>query len=293
MSGSPAKFLVTGAAGQLGLTIVARLRDAGRQVVPLAMRDLDITDHRAVQERVAAEAPEAVFNCAAYNDVDGAEEHAEAALEVNALAVRTLARAAGAAGAVFVHYGTDFVFDGETTRPYTEQDQPAPRSVYACSKLLGEWFARDAPRHYVLRVASLFGAVAEENFRGASSIDRIIDALAGGGEPRAFVDRMVSPSYVEDVADATLWLVDHEAPFGLYHSVNTGFASWYDVAREIALVLGRGNPVPVSVRDVRLKAPRPQFAALDNSKLASAGFAMPSWQDAIARHVRQRQAAGG
>src|SRR6185503_16594850 len=96
-------------------------------------------------------------NCAAYNDVDGAEGAATTALALNAFAVRSLARAARRAGAGFVHYSTDFVFDGEQTRPYVEDDPPNPRSAYAASKLLGEWFALEHPGAFVLRVESLFG----------------------------------------------------------------------------------------------------------------------------------------
>ncbi|MFB3854956.1 MAG: dTDP-4-dehydrorhamnose reductase [Vicinamibacterales bacterium] len=286
------KILLTGAKGQLGLVAAAHFASEGCEVVPLAMRDLDITDHRAVCGRVSSERPDAVVNCAAYNDVDGAEENAVAALSVNSFAVRSLARAAAESGAVLVHYGTDFVFDGETDRPYTEEDAPRPLGVYAASKLLGEWFAADAPRHYVLRVESLFGGAAEENFRGKSSVDRIIDALSAGGEARAFSDRVVSPSYVLDVARATWFLVREGAPAGLYHCVNTGCTTWYDLACEVARLVGSGVPVPVSVDDVRLRAPRPRFAALDNSKLRAAGFVMPAWQDAVARHVAARKGIG-
>jgi dTDP-4-dehydrorhamnose reductase len=152
---------------------------------------------------------------------------------------------------------------------------------------VGEWFAADAPRHYVLRVESLFGGPAAR-----SSIDRIIDTLLGGEETRVFVDRIVSPSYVEDVAAATDALVTHEAPFGLYHCVNSGYATWYEVAAEIARQAGVSDEVlrPVTVADVKLRARRPQFAALSNEKLRQAGYEMPAWQDAVRRHLGQRRA---
>jgi dTDP-4-dehydrorhamnose reductase len=154
--------------------------------------------------------------------------------------------------------------------------------VYAQSKLVGEWFAAGTARHYVLRVESLFGGSAAR-----SSIDRIIDALRGGRPARVFADRVVSPSYVEDVAAATEALLDRAAPFGLYHCVNSGHATWLDVGREIARVLGavEGLLQPVSVASVPLRARRPAFAALSNEKLRRLGIDMPSWQDAIGRHV--------
>jgi dTDP-4-dehydrorhamnose reductase len=276
------KVLVTGAAGQLAGAIIERFT-GNAELLACSRGQLDVTDTRAVLDCVSTFLPDIIINCSAYNNVDRAEDDPVAALDVNALAVRTLGRAARSRDAVLVHYSTDFVFDGRSTRPYTEEDEPRPESVYAASKLLGEWFAREAPRAFVLRVESLFGGRVPK-----SSIDRIIDALVDGRETRAFVDRTVSPSYVVDVAAATRALIEHGEP-GLYHCVNTGFTTWYELAREIASQLGRdGSIVPISVKDLQLAAQRPQYAALSNQKLEQAGARMPSWQDALARYLRQR-----
>jgi dTDP-4-dehydrorhamnose reductase len=275
------RIVVTGAAGQLGSAIVRTL-DAVADVVPLTRQDLDLADAAAIEARIAGARPDVVINCAAFNDVDGAEDRAVEALRINADVVRALARACREAGAVLVHYGTDFVFDGGAAQPYTEEDEPSPKSVYGCSKLLGEWFAADAPRHYVLRVESLFGGA-----RRRSSVDRIVDAIAAGEPARVFVDRTVSPSYVRDVADATRRLLDTTAPYGLYHCVNSGHTTWHALAQEIARVLGREpSLVPVRVADVPMRARRPQYAALSNDKLRRAGIDMPTWQDALSRYVR-------
>jgi dTDP-4-dehydrorhamnose reductase len=274
------KVVVTGAAGQLGATIVSAWRDRA-DVLPVTRAALDIGDARAVEAFVARERPAAIVNCAAYNDVDGAEDHPVDALRVNALALRAMARAAADAGALLVHYGTDFVFDGRSTRPYTEEDEPAPQSVYASSKLLGEWFAADAPRHYALRVESLFGRSHRR-----SSIDRIAGAVRAGQPARVFTDRTVTPSYVADVADATWRLMSSSAPFGVYHCVNTGVTTWFDLGREIGRCLGvEPALVPVTVADVPMKARRPQYAALSNEKLARAGVTMPRWEDALRRYL--------
>ncbi len=282
------KVLVTGAAGQLGAVTVDRFRRAGHAVVAAGRTDLDITRDEDVMRAVGQAGPDVIINCAAYNDVDGAESDYQGAFDVNAFAVRSLARAAQACGAVLVHYGTDFVFDGDAVEPYAEQDVPRPQSVYASSKFLGECFARDAERHYILRVESLFGGPAAR-----SSIDRIIANLREAREARVFVDRVVSPSYVEDVAWATERLLETAARGGLYHCVNTGFATWYELGRELARQLGADERllVPVPVADVPLKAPRPRFAALSNALLAAAGAPMPSWQDAVARYLSARRPA--
>jgi dTDP-4-dehydrorhamnose reductase len=274
------RILVTGAAGQLG-TAIARDFAGRADVLPVTRALLDIGDTAAVTALVAREQPDAIINCAAYNDVDGAEEHAADALRVNALAVRALAQGAAAAGAVFVHYGTDFVFDGLVDRSHSEADEPAPRSVYGCSKLLGEWFAADCPRHYVLRVESLFGGAQRR-----SSVDRIADAIRSGEPARVFVDRTVTPSFVRDVADATWKLIEGGAPTGVYHCVNTGVTTWFELAKEIGRVLGvEPDLVPVKVADVPMKAHRPQYAALSNAKLARAGIVMPEWREALQRYL--------
>jgi dTDP-4-dehydrorhamnose reductase len=273
--------LVLGAHGQLGEAMTAALGDI-HEVVGWSRADLDLHDADATSRRIAALCPDVVINCAAYNNVDGAQQQPEEALAVNAWAVRTMARAANELDATFVHYSTDFVFDGATDRPYREDDSPNPRGTYAVSKLLGEWFAGEVPRHFVLRVASLFGGS-----RGRSSVDRMLTAILSSHEVRAFSDRTVSPSYVEDVVDATLALVDGSRPWGLYHCVNTGWTTWSDLAREVARLADRPEAriADVPMADAGLLAPRPKFAALSNAKLAMAGIEMPTWQDALARYV--------
>jgi dTDP-4-dehydrorhamnose reductase len=273
--------LVLGARGQLGEAITASLQDV-HEVVGWGRADLDLGDPQATASRVAALGPDVVINCAAYNNVDGAQSDPEAALAINAWAVRTLARTAHELDATFVHYSTDFVFDGDADRPYREDDEPNPRGTYAVSKLLGEWFAEEVPRHFVLRVESLFGGA-----RARSSVDRMLTAILSGQEVRAFADRTVSPSFVDDVVTATLALVDGARPWGLYHCVNTGWTTWAALARELAMLSERSEAriTDVAMSDAGLAAPRPQFAALSNAKLAMHGIEMPTWQDALARYV--------
>ena len=279
------KVLITGAAGQLGRAM-ARAFGRANDVIACTRADLDITDVGAVRARVGEARPDVVINCAAFNDVDRAEDDAVAALEVNAFAVWALARAAADTAAVFVHYSTDFVFDGSASSPYTEDDASNPQSVYAVSKFLGERFACDATRYYVMRVESLFGG---EPGASKGTFAGIVDAIEEGREVRVFTDRVVSPSHVEDVAKATLELVSRGMPFGLYHCVNSGMATWDEVAREVARRFDReACLVETTMAQVRLKAPRPLFCALSNAKLASAGIPMPTWQDALARYLAAR-----
>jgi dTDP-4-dehydrorhamnose reductase len=280
--------LVTGAHGQLGAAIVRRFTAC--EVVAHTRATLDVTDARAVAAAVSSARPDVIVNCAAFNDVDGAEDRPTEALAVNAFAVRGLARAAETAGATLVHYSTDFVFDGSSSVPYTEDVRPSPRGTYAASKLLGEWFALEAPGALVLRVESLFGSPAGWTGR-RGTLDGIVAGLQQGREVRVFTDRVVSPGYVVDIADATWHLVTAGADRGLYHCVNAGHATWHDVAQEVARLMGtRPSLVPVTVDQVPLKAPRPRYCALSVAKLRAAGFDMPSWQHAIARWLAAREA---
>jgi dTDP-4-dehydrorhamnose reductase len=277
------RVLITGARGLLGAAMMREFGDA--EVHALGHQELDVADEPAVTAAVAAARPDVVINCAAYNDVDRAEQEPAAALRVNALGVLTLARAARHASAVFVHYSTDFVFDGETDRPYTEEDPPNPRSNYATSKLLGDWFAGDADRAYVLRVESLFGEPGPGGAR-RGSVGTIIDRIRSGAEVPLFVDRTVSPTYTPDIARATRAVIERRVPAGVYHCVNAGAAKWVRVAEEAARLLGQPfRMTPLTLKTANLAASRPRYCALSPAKLAAAGIVMPTWQDALRRHL--------
>jgi dTDP-4-dehydrorhamnose reductase len=279
------RVLVTGAGGLLAAAVIREFEAAGAAVVALDRAALDLTDQERVRRTVGEARADLVINCAAYNDVDGAEGNATGALAVNAFAVRTLARAASEAGAGLVHYSTDFVFDGEQTRPYVEDDPPNPRSAYAASKLLGEWFALEHPGAYVLRVESLFGEPAAGGSR-SGSLKGILTKIENGETAPVFVDRTITPSYTTDIARATRELVTRSLAPGLYHCVNSGAASWADIAAEAAVLLGLPlRMTPITLDSISLRAKRPRYSALSNAKLAAGGISMPTWQDALGRHL--------
>lgn len=282
------RVLLTGAGAQLGGAIVAALSTRCR-LVPLTRSDLDVTSATAVEAAIRDHAPQVVVNCASYNDVDGAEHDAVAALEINGLAVGHLAEACTRTGARLVHYSTDFVFDpAEDPGLLIETSPVAPRCVYAQSKLLGEILAKRTPQHWVFRVASLFGGA-----RTKSSLDRMATALLDGATVKAFANRTVTPSYVPDLADALAAALDRDVPTGLYHCVNTGKSTWIAVVRRLAAELGRDPESAVSPSTfdpAAYPARRPTYAALDNGALAAAGVVVPTWQDAITRYAQRRLA---
>lgn len=216
------KALVLGASGQLGEDIVRLVgRDAGR-----THRQLSITDAHAVDAAVAALQPEVVFNCAAYNAVDRAESEPDAAGAVNAHGPRNVAVACARHGARFVHFSTNFVFDGELGRPYVETDEARPLGVYAQSKLDGELLVLDAmPAALVVRTAAVYGGR-----RGQSFPERILERARAGEKLRVVADQRINPTYTADLAAAAVDLAGRGWS-GVVHAVAAGCCGWDEFAR--------------------------------------------------------------
>ncbi len=253
-------------------------------VFGLTRESLDVADRMAVRERISKLRATVVVNCAADNDVDGAEENPKAAFATNGFGVGALADAAAAANAIFIHFSSDYVFDGRASRPYTEKDLPNPLSLYGASKLLGEVLAPRAPKHWILRLESVFGGEGR-----TSSIGKMADMLAKGEPVKAFYDRTVTPSYVEDVSRVVQRLLEKPLPWGLYHCVSSGMATWHELAMELARMMGsRATISAVSMEKAGLKAPRPSFCALSNNRLADAGIELPDWRGTLYRFVEAR-----
>lgn len=274
---------MTGALGQLGAAFVAQL-SRSTHVVGVDMDTLDITREDDVAALAREMRPSAIINCAAFNDVDGAELAADQARLVNTEAVWNLARVAREFGATLVHFSTDFVFDGTKSEPYAEDDSPAPKSVYGMSKLLSEEAAASAERHYVLRLSSLYGGHTRK-----SGVDWMLQQASNGKPVGAFADRTVSPSYVPDVVRITLALLERRAPYGLYHCGSTGWCTWGELAAHILERVGRPDllqAVPFVPSDFR--AIRPRHCALANRRLESEGLQPLHWQAALDEYLKAR-----
>ena len=278
------RVLVTGARGLLGAAVIREFQN-DHEVLQFDHATLDVTDEAAIASAIASAAPQVIINCAAYNQVDQAEDDPATALAVNAFGALALARSAAAIGAVLVHYSSDFVFDGETDRPYQESDKANPRGVYAASKLLGDMFALEYEKAYVLRVESLFGPPGPGGSR-RGSLGSIVDQIRAGAEVSVFTDRVVSPTYTPDIARATRALIERKLPGGLYHCVNTGMATWEQIAQHAASLMRMPlRAKPITLATANLRARRPRFCAMSNARLAAAGVAMPSWQQALGQFL--------
>src|SRR4051794_13864215 len=215
------RILVTGAGGMLGHDVVRAAEYVNHEVMGLPRAELDATDRDAVRRAVVGAAPDAVVNCAAWTDVDGAEDDPEGAARLNGLAAGDVAAAAAEVGAAIVQLSTDYVFDGEKDSPYVESDEPNPISAYGRSKLAGEReVAAASPRHFVVRSSWLFGATGE-NF-----VETMLRLGRDLGEVVVVRDQVGCPTYTGHLADALVRLVDTDA-YGLHHIAGGGQCSWF------------------------------------------------------------------
>ena len=273
------RILITGAGGQLGRALIRTL--GGHEVTALRHCDLDITDREAVGSAIRFSAPELVVNAAAYNDVDGAETHIEAAEAINIRGPRILAEESAAKSITIVHVSTDYVFDGTASRPYHEDDQPNPLSVYGRSKRAGEIAVIEAnPRHYVVRTAWLFEANGK-NFLNA------MRAVAERPEVRVVADQFGSPTYAPHLARAIASLMG-ESAFGIYHLAGRGGVSRYGLVRELYTLLGaEAKVVAVNHDAFPAAAVRPLNTVL--STIKDSAPVMPPWQEGVREFVADLQ----
>jgi dTDP-4-dehydrorhamnose reductase len=284
----PTEFLITGAGGLLARALRDSLERRGITPVMLARKDCDVTNADAVAAMFDKYETRVILNCAAYTKVDQAEKDPAAADAVNADAVALLAAAAKRHGAFVVHYSTDFVFNGKSDRPYRPDDPTDPLSAYGRSKLLGEKMlqARGSANGWlILRTAWLYGL-------GGPCFPRTIADRGKAGQPlRVVNDQIGSPTYVADLAEATLKLLDHKST-GIWHLVNAGAASWFDFAAAILKAFDlTTNLSSVTTAEWTAMRPgqaiRPANSVLDISEYETVIGPMRRWQDALADYARR------
>ena len=280
-------ILVVGHKGMLGSDMLLAVREAGHRAQGVDFPEIDITRIDSIRACFDAARPDAVINCAAYTAVDACETAADLAFAVNARGAGSLAQCAAERNAVFVHFSTDYVFDGCASRPYLECDPTSPATVYGKSKLEGERLVQaNSERSYTLRIAWLYG-VSGNNF--VKAIRAKAAKNAADGTPVLVVnDQFGTPTATGDVCRQTLALLE-SGRYGLYHSTSEGECTWYDFAQEIVAAAGIAVPVaPCTTAEVPRPAPRPRYSVLENERLKLAGLnRMPHWKDAFAAFLRE------
>jgi dTDP-4-dehydrorhamnose reductase len=273
------KILVTGSGGQLGLELGALLPWRGHEVVTLSKEELDIADFGAVRLALDEHAPDVVVNAAAYTDVDGCETETDLAYRVNVLGPRNLAQLCEERGYDLMHVSTNYVFDGESRRPYELFDAPNPISVYGRTKLAGEEYVRQLTnRWYVVRSAGVYG-------RGHNFVRTMLRLGAEREMLKVKDDEFISPTYAADLAEGIAGVIE-DGHYGLYHLTNSGSCSWYEFAREIFDLAGvEVEVIPVPGSEYPLPAARPANGVL--STLGSQE--LRHWREALDDYLKREK----
>lgn len=284
-------MLLIGSTGQLGGDLLRN--NPGHEIAAPRRAELDLTRPGEVRAAVARHRPELVVNCAAFHNVPQCEERPEEAFRVNCTAVRDLALICAEAGARLFTFSTDYVFGGERRTPWGEDDLPRPLQMYGISRLAGEHAAlAAAPGHaVVIRTCGLYGQ-SGARAKGGNFVDgRVADARAGKTIEMA-CEQVVAPTSTDDLSRAVFALaaVPALAP-GIYHLVNEGQCSWYELTLAIAEILGlaaRVLPVDRQGRSGNMR--RPLYSVLANHKARRLGITLAPWRDALERYLRRRYA---
>jgi dTDP-4-dehydrorhamnose reductase len=271
------RWLVTGAAGQLGTHLVRQLPPS--DVVALSRDELDITSPRAVTDAVRAARPDVVVNAAAYTAVDAAETDEDRAYAVNATGPRLLAAAVAEHGGRLIHVSTDYVFDGTADRPYEPGDPTGPRTAYGRTKLAGEQSARAAlPDCCVVRSAWIYGGP------GANFVDTMVGLEQRRETVDVVADQIGSPTWVADLAGALIGLGLSSLTGRVLHYANAGTASWFELAQEVFRAVGADpdRVRPVTSAEFARPAPRPAWSVLSTAEWTACGLADPrDWRSAL------------
>lgn len=278
------KVLVTGAKGQLGTDLMNELNKQGVEGIGVDLDEMDITDAEACRRVISAAKADAVIHCAAYTAVDAAEDNVDLCRRINADGTRNVAAACREAGIKMMYISTDYVFDGQGTRPWEPDDPRDPLNVYGQTKYEGELAVEElVKKFFIVRIAWVFGP-AGNNF---------IKTMLRLGQERGAVsvvnDQIGSPTYTGDLARLLVDMIQ-TGEYGRYHATNEGLCSWYEFAVEIFRQAGMPEVVVTPVDSSRFpaRATRPKNSRMSKAKLTEHGFKLlPDWQDALKRYLQK------
>ncbi len=275
------KVLVTGVKGQLGYDVVKELEKRGLEAVGVDIEEMDITDACSVEGVITQASPDAVIHCAAYTTVDAAEDNEDICRKVNADGTRNIANVCKALDIKMIYISTDYVFDGEGTRPWEPEDERRPVSVYGQTKYEGELAVQEIlEKYFIVRIAWVFGINGKNFVKTMLRLAQTRDTLT------VVNDQFGSPTYTYDLAKLLVDMVQTEK-YGIYHATNEGICTWHEFACAIFRTAGlQMNVLPVTSAEYAAKAKRPFNSRMSKEKLTEMGFEkLPPWQDALERYV--------
>lgn len=276
------KIVITGARGQLGTHLDMLSKNSANKWLATDVAELDLTDKEAVSRFFDTEKPDVIVNCAAYTNVDKAEDDAECAELINKTAVSYLAEECAKSGATLIHVSTDYVFGGDGNTPKSESDATSPLGVYGRTKLDGEKAVEASGCHHIIiRTAWLYSAF------GNNFVKTMLRLTSEKERLNVVFDQTGSPTYAGDLADAIFEIVEkslYEGHDGIYHYTNEGVCTWYDLARETATLAGNDKCVisPCRSSEFPSKVERPHYSVLDKRKFKETfGIIPPYWRDSL------------
>ncbi len=273
------RIAVIGANGQLGSDLVKSLQ-GNHSTISLTHRDIEVTDYASCQTLKDSH-PDVIVNTAAFHKTDQCEEDPFKTFAVNAIGARNVSAVSKEIDATSVFISTDYVFDGRNSKPYTETDIPNPINTYGISKLAGELYTMQNPKHYIARISSLFGAAGSSG-KGGNFVETMIAQAKKKEQIRVVNDMWMSPTYAKDASQTLKKIIESKLPYGTYHIANQGYCTWFQFANEI-FTQAILNPAitPIKASDLQTKAPRPVFSALTSEKLQKHGLQTRRWKDAL------------
>ena len=278
------KILITGSKGQLGHDLMNELEKRGIEYIGVDVEEMDITDADACRRVITEAAPDAVIHCAAYTAVDAAEDNVELCRKINAEGTKNIAEVCRDLDIKMMYISTDYVFDGEGTRPWEPDDHREPLNIYGLTKYEGEvYIERLVKKFFTVRIAWVFGV------NGKNFIKTMLRLGKERGAVSVVDDQIGSPTYTYDLARLLVDMIQTEE-YGRYHATNEGLCSWYEFACEIFRQAGMDEVTvtPVDSSQFPAKAKRPKNSRMDRSKLVEKGFTpLPTWQDALGRYLKE------
>ena len=274
------RILVTGSNGQLGSEMVAlQTQETPHQWFNLDINELDITDKNAVEQFVVNNKIDGIINCAAYTNVDKAEEDVALCYKVNRDAPQYLAQAIEKVGGFIIHISTDYVFDGTNNIPYTEQDKPNPVTIYGKSKIEGEQYVCEScKQHIIIRTAWVYSSYGKNFVKTMIKLGKEKPSLG------VIFDQIGSPTYARDLAKAIITIVNQGIIPGIYNFSNEGVISWYDFTKHIHQLanITSCKVAPIHTADYPTLAQRPHFSVLDKTKIKNTyNIEIPYWRDSL------------
>ena len=277
------KVLVTGVKGQLGFDVVNELLKRGHEAIGVDIEEMDITDEESVNRVIKAAAPDAVIHCAAYTAVDAAEDNVDICRKVNATGTGYIAKVCKDLDIKMMYISTDYVFNGQGTRPWEPDDVREPLNIYGQTKYEGELLVEETlDKFFTVRIAWVFGVNGKNFIKTMLNLGKTRDKLT------VVADQIGSPTYTYDLARLLVDMIETDK-YGRYHATNEGLCSWYDFACEIFKQAGMNVSVePVGSDQFPVKAKRPMNSRMNKDKLTENGFVpLPSWQDALAQYLTE------